>query len=150
MAASRENRSTKAGLETMKLTALDALYEDLWAALGPKVHRGAAAKRRATAALLRTADAILIRTIIDPLDQKGGKGGIEASKRYALYEDGQSLADFILRHGDGPHLRLDIQRGNIRLVTSAKTGAKTGAKAGAKAAGKARPRKTGKTPARPR
>lgn len=142
MAASRKKRSTKASLETMKLATLDALYEDLWAALGPKAYHGAAAKRRATAALLRTADAIRIRTIIDPLDQKGGKGGIEASKRYALYEDGQSVADFILKHGDGPHLRLDIQRGNIRLVTPAK--------AGAKAARKARPRKAVKKPAKTR
>ena len=105
-----------AKLNKMNVTALDALYEDLWAALGPKAHQGVAAKRRATAALLRTADAIRVRTIIDPLDQKGGKGGIEASKRYALYEDGQSVADFILKHGDGPHLRLDVQRGNIRLA----------------------------------
>lgn len=131
MAASRI-----ANLEKMTVTALDALYEDLWAALGPKAYQGAAAKRRATAALLRAADAIRVRTIIDPLDQKGGKGGIEASKRYALYEDGQSVADFILKHGDGPHLRLDVQRGNIRLV------------AGAKAAAKARPRKAAKKPAR--
>lgn len=142
MAASRKNRSKKATLETMKVAALDALYEDLWAALGPKAYQGAAAKRRATAALLRTADAIRIRTIIDPLDQKGGKGGIEASKRYALYEDGQSVADFILKHGDGPHLRLDIQRGNIRLLAPAKAGAKAAPKAGR--------RKAGKTPARPR
>jgi hypothetical protein len=128
--------SQKAKLEKMNVKALDALYEDLWAALGPKAHQGAAAKRRATAALLRVADAIRVRTIIDPLDQKGGKGGIEASKRYALYEDGQSVADFILKHGDGPHLRLDIQRGNIRLV------------AGAQAARKAGPRKTAKKAAR--
>jgi hypothetical protein len=105
-----------AALEKMSVKKLDELYEDLWAALGPKTHQGAAAKRRATAALLRAADAWRVRTIIDPLDQKGGKGGAEASKRYALYEDGQSVADFILKHGDGPHLRLDVQRGNIRLV----------------------------------
>jgi hypothetical protein len=125
-----------AKLEKMNVKALDALYEDLWAALGPKAYQGAAAKRRATAALLRVADAIRVRTIIDPLDQKGGKGGIEASKRYALYEDGQSVADFILKHGDGPHLRLDIQRGNIRLVTGTKAASKTG------------PRKTAQKPAR--
>jgi len=140
MAATRQNRTAKATLESMTVTALDALYEDLWAALGPKAHRGTAAKRRATAALLRTADAIRIRTIIDPLDQKGGKGGIEASKRYALYEDGQSVADFILKHGDGPHLRLDIQRGNIRLMAPAKRGAK--------AARRAAPRKAAQKPAR--
>jgi hypothetical protein len=131
MAASR-----MANLEKMNVKALDALYEDLWAALGPKAYQGVAAKRRATAALLRVADAIRVRTIIDPLDQKGGKGGIEASKRYALYEDGQSVADFILKHGDGPHLRLDIQRGNIRLLT------------GAKAAPKPAKRKAAKKPAR--
>lgn len=107
--------SPMAKLGKMSVKALDELYEDLWAALGPKAYRGAAAKRRATAALLRAADAVRVRTIIDPLDQKGGKGGVEASKRYALYEDGQSVADFILKHGDGPHLRLDVQRGNIRL-----------------------------------
>ena len=115
MAASR-----LANLEKMNIAALDALYEDLWAALGPKAYQGAAAKRRATAALLRAVDAIRVRTIIDPLDQKGGKGGIEASKRYALYQDGQSVADFILKHGDGPHLRLDVQRGNIRLAPAAR------------------------------
>jgi len=108
--------STLAALEKMSVKALDTLYEDLWAALGPKTYQGAAAKRRATAALLRAADAWRVRTIIDPLDQKGGKGGVEASKRYALYEDGQTVADFILKHGDGPHLRLDVQRGNIRLA----------------------------------
>lgn len=127
MAASR-----LVNLEKMNVAALDALYEDLWAALGPKAHQGAAAKRRATAALLRAADAIRVRTIIDPLDQKGGKGGIEASKRYALYEDGQSVADFILKHGDGPHLRLDVQRGNIRLAAAARPA----------------PRKTAKKPVR--
>ncbi|MFN4283298.1 MAG: hypothetical protein ACK4NA_11715 [Alphaproteobacteria bacterium] len=120
--------SLLAKLDKMNIKALDALYEDLWAALGPKTYQGVAAKRRATAALLRAADAIRVRTIIDPLDQKGGKGGIEASKRYALYEDGQTVADFILKHGDGPHLRLDVQRGNIRL-------------AAAKAPTKAKPRK---------
>lgn len=113
MAASR-----LAALDKMSVKALDALYEDLWAALGPKTYQGAAAKRRATAALLRAADAFRVRTIIDPLDQKGGKGGIEASKRYALYEDDQTVADFILKHGDGPHLRLDVQRGNIRLAAA--------------------------------
>lgn len=136
MAASRQNPSVKAKLDSMKVAALDALYEDLWAALGPKAYRGAAAKRRATAALLRAAGAMRIRTIIDPLDQKGGKGGIEASKRYALYEDGQSVADFILKHGDGPHLRLDVQRGNIRLLAAGT--------AGAKPASKSRPRETAK------
>jgi hypothetical protein len=110
--------ASAADLAKMNVKALDALYEDLWAALGPKVHRGAAAKRRATAALLRAADKIRVRTIIDPLDQKDGKGGAEASKRYALYEDGQTVADFILKHGDGPHLRLDVQRGNIRLAAA--------------------------------
>lgn len=126
--------SLLAKLEKMGVKALDELYEDLWAALGPKAYQGAAAKRRATAALLRAADAIRVRTIIDPLDQKGGKGGVEASKRYALYEDGQSVADFILKHGDGPHLRLDVQRGNIRLAT-AKSAAKAPAR---KAPGKAK------------
>ncbi len=108
--------SSLADLEKMSIKALDELYEDLWAALGPQVYKGAAAKRRATAALLRKANAVRVRTIIDPLDQKGGKGGAEASKRYALYEDGQTVADFLLKHGDGPHLRLDVQRGNIRLA----------------------------------
>jgi hypothetical protein len=135
MAASRI-----ANLEKMNVKALDALYEDLWAALGPKAYQGVAAKRRATAALLRVADAIRVRTIIDPLDQKGGKGGIEASKRYALYEDGQSVADFILKHGDGPHLRLDIQRGNIRLLAAAQSTTRP--------ARKAAPRKAGKKAAR--
>ncbi|HEU0070527.1 MAG TPA: hypothetical protein VFS04_04460 [Alphaproteobacteria bacterium] len=117
-----------AKLGKMSVKALDELYEDLWAALGPKAYQGAAAKRRATAALLRVADAIRVRTIIDPLDQKGGKGGVEASKRYALYEDGQSVADFILKHGDGPHLRLDVQRGNIRLAATQRPARKRPAK----------------------
>ena len=110
--------SSLADLKKMSVKALDELYEDLWAALGPQIYKGAAAKRRATAALLRKANAVRVRTIIDPLDQKGGKGGAEASKRYALYEDGQTVTDFLVKHGDGPHLRLDVQRGNIRLAAA--------------------------------
>ncbi len=143
MAVSGRKRAAKAktlNLRTMTIAALDALYEDLWAALGPTIHQGGAAKRRATADLLRAADAIRIRTVIDPLDQKGGKGGAEASKRYALYEDGQSVADFIRKHGDGPHLRLDVQRGNIRLVAPS-----PGKAAGAR---RAAPHPAAKKPAR--
>lgn len=103
-------------LTRMGVAELERLHEDLWAALGPQRPTGKAALVRAVRRALRAAGAVRIRTVVDPLDQPGGGGGIEASKRYKLYEDGQTVADFILAHGDGPHLRLDVQRGNVRLV----------------------------------
>ena len=100
----------------LDVAGLEKLYEDLWCALGPKKTNGKAAARQAVARILRQAQAVRIRTIVDPLAAPGGGGGGEASKRFQLYEDGQTVADFILKHGDGAHLRLDVQRGNIRLV----------------------------------
>lgn len=105
-----------AALTGMSVVALNKLYEDLWLAVGPKKLTGKAAARRTVERALRAARSIRIRTIVDPSDapETGGLG--EASKRYKLYNDGESVADFILRHGDGAHLRLDVQRGNIKLL----------------------------------
>jgi hypothetical protein len=104
-------------LEKMTVTALNRLYEDLWLAIGPQKPGNKAAARRAAARALRAANAIRIRTIVDPLDAPGSGGLGEASKRFKLYRDGETVADFILRHGDGAHLRLDVQRGNIKLLS---------------------------------
>jgi len=104
------------GMKTLRRTTaeLKRLHEDLWIALGPAPVAGRAATERALAKIMRTAETVRIRKIVDPMD--AGVAGAEASKRYRLYEDGQSVADFILKHGDGGHLRLDVQRGCIRLV----------------------------------
>jgi hypothetical protein len=103
-------------LAAMNLAALNKLYEDLWLAIGPKKLGNKSEARRAAARALKAAEAIRIRTIVDPLDAPGHGGLAEASKRFKLYRDGETVADFILRHGDGAHLRLDVQRRNIRLV----------------------------------
>lgn len=101
------------GLST---AALNKLYEDLWLAIGPKKLSNKADAQRAAARALRAADAIRIRTIVDPLDAPGFGGAAEASKRYKHYRDGETVAEFILRYGDGAHLRLDVQRRNIKLL----------------------------------
>ena len=95
---------------------LKRLYEDLWIALGPQHATDRAGAERAFDRLRRAAERVRIRKIMDPLDAKVWSGGSEASKRYQTYTDGQSVADWILRHGDGGHLRLDVQRGCIRLA----------------------------------
>ncbi len=105
-----------AALTNMNTVALNKLHEDLWLAMGPKKASSKTAARRAVDRALRDARAIIIRTVVDPLDAPGHGGLEEASKRFKLYRNGESLADFILRHGDGAHLRLDVQRGNIKLV----------------------------------
>ena len=110
-------------LEGMTVAALNKLYEDLWLAIGPQKLSNKTAARRAAARALRAADAIRIRTIVDPLDAPGTGGLGEASKRFKLYRDCETVTDFILRHGDGAHLRLDVQRGNIKLLS--KRGVKT-------------------------
>jgi hypothetical protein len=96
------------------IAEINRLTEDLWIALGPKRARTRAEAERALARMRRAAEAVKIRKIVDPL--AAGLAGAEASKRYRLYEDGQSVADFILKHGDGGHVRLDAQRGCIRLI----------------------------------
>ena len=108
--AQRQKRRTTA--ETKRL------YEDLWIALGPPHAADRAGAEFLLKRITRTAETVHIRKIIDPVE--AGVAGSEASKRYQLYEDGQSVADFIQRHGDGGHLRLDAQRGCIRLVRPAK------------------------------
>ncbi len=105
-----------AALTGMTVAELNRLYEDLWLALGPKKHGSKAEALRTAARALRAADAIRIRTIVDPADAPTFGGFAEASKRYKLYRDGETVAEFILRHGDGAHLRLDVQRGNIKLI----------------------------------
>jgi hypothetical protein len=97
---------------------INRLHEHLWIALGPKRVRSRAEATRALARIMRTAETVRIRKIVDP--EKAGVAGAEAGKRYRLYEDGQSVADFVLKHGDGGHVRLDAQRGCIRLVESDK------------------------------
>lgn len=97
-------------------TELKRLYEDLWIALGPRHATDRAGAERLLERISRTAESVRIRKIMDPLDAKTWSGGAEASKRYRTYRDGQSVADWILAHGDGGHLRLDVQRGCIRLV----------------------------------
>ena len=101
-------------LQGQSVKALNRLYEDLWLAMGPKTYSGKPEALRAAARALKAAQGIRIRTIVDPLDAPGSGGLEEASKRFRLYRDGESVADFILRHGDGAHLRLDVQRKNIR------------------------------------
>ena len=100
--------------------AIRRLYEDLWIALGPKHATDRIGAERALARMQRVAGAVRIRKIMDPLDAKVWSGGTEASKRYQTYKDGQSVAEWIGEHGDGGHLRLDVQRGCIRLVSPAK------------------------------
>lgn len=100
------------------------LYEDLWIALGPRQPTDRAGLERAFERMRRAAERVRIRKIMDPLDAKTWSGGAEASKRYKTYVDGQSVADWIVRHGDGGHLRLDVQRGCIRLVPAPKRPAK--------------------------
>lgn len=100
------------------IAEINRLTEDLWIALGPKRARTRAEAERALARITRTASAVRIRKIVDPL--AAGLAGSEASKRYQLYEDGQSVADFVLKHGDGGHVRLDAQRGCIRLKPAPK------------------------------
>lgn len=94
---------------------LRSLYEDLWIALGPKHATDRTGIEQAFNRMKKRADTVRIRKIMDPLDAKVWSGGGEASKRYQTYTDGQSVADWILLHGDGGHLRLDVQRGCIRL-----------------------------------
>jgi hypothetical protein len=95
---------------------LRKLYEDLWIALGPRHAPDRAGAERALKRMQSAAERIHIRKIIDPRDAKEWSGGSEASKRYRTYSDGQTVADWILQHGDGGHLRLDVQRGCIRLA----------------------------------
>ena len=95
------------------LAEINQLYEDLWIAMGPRKISGRGAAERALARMVRAAERRVIRKIVDPFES--GKAGAEASKRYQLYEEGQSVADFIGKHRDGGHLRLDVQRGCIRL-----------------------------------
>jgi hypothetical protein len=99
---------------------LKKLYEDLWIALGPKPPNGRAGAEQAFERMRRAAERIHIRKVIDPRDSEVWSGGSEASKRYQTYSDGQTVADWVLQHGDGGHLRLDVQRGCIRLVPAAK------------------------------
>ena len=103
-------------LQRQSVRTLNRLYEDLWLAMGPAKYRGKTEALRAATRALKAAQGIRIRTIVDPLDAPGSGGLEEASKLFRLYRDGESVADFILRHGDGAHLRLDVQRKNIRLV----------------------------------
>jgi hypothetical protein len=105
-----------AALRGMTVADLNGLHENLWLALGPKKPAGKADALRAVGRALRAADAVRIRTIVDPAEAPSLGGLGEASKRYKLYRDGETVADFILRHGEGAHLRLDVQRGNIKLV----------------------------------
>jgi hypothetical protein len=95
---------------------VNRLYEDLWIALGPRHATDRAGAERILERITRTAKGVRICKVMDPRDAKAWSGGAEASKRYRTYRDGQSVADWILEHGDGGHLRLDVQRGCIRLV----------------------------------
>lgn len=112
--------SAKRGEKRRTTAEMKGLYEDLWIALGPKHATGRAGVERAFERMRRIAETVRIRKIMDPLDAKVWSGGSEASKRYRTYRDGQTVADWILQHGDGGHLRLDVQRGCIRLAPSPK------------------------------
>jgi hypothetical protein len=108
-------------MERRRTTAeLRRLYEDLWIALGPVRATDRAGIEHAFERMRRIAEGVRIRKIMDPLEAKVWSGGSEASKRYQTYDDGQTVADWILKHGDGGHLRLDVQRGCIRLVSARK------------------------------
>ena len=56
------------------ITALNKLYEDLWLAMGPKKYRSKPEALRAAKRALKAAEAMLIRTIVDPLDAPGNGG----------------------------------------------------------------------------
>ena len=102
-------------LSGMSVAELNRLHEDLYVALGPDFEEGREGVTRNVEEILKIAAALRIQRIVDPIDAPGG-GGKEASARYKLYRDGQTVADFIREHGDGCHLRLDVQRGNIKLI----------------------------------
>ena len=100
----------------MTVEELNLLYEHLYVAIGPRrMHDRAEALRNVRHALA-VARELKISMIVDPLDQPNGAGGSEASKRYKLYRDADTVEKFILTHGDGGHLRLDVQRGNIAVA----------------------------------
>ncbi len=101
-------------LAGMTVEEINRLYEDLYVALGPDHQEGREGAIRNVEEALKIADTLRIQPIADPMDGPGG--GKEASARYKLYRDGQTVADFIREHGDGCHLRLDVQRGNIKLI----------------------------------
>lgn len=107
-------KTTKAKNGARNVDAVNRLYEHLWIALGPQLGRNRTEALRVLGKIRRTAAATAIHKIVDPLE--AGVAGPEASKRYKLYKEGESVADFILRHGDGGHVRLDVQRGCIALV----------------------------------
>jgi hypothetical protein len=99
----------------MNVEELNRLYEDLYVALGPDHGEGRERAIGNVEEALKIAGTIRIERIVDPMDAPGG-GGKEASARYKLYRDGQTVAAFIREHGDSCHLRLDVQRGNIKLI----------------------------------
>ena len=101
-------------LAGMSVEELNRLHEDLYVALGPDFEEGREEAIRNVEEALNIAATLRIQRILDPMDAPGG--GKEASARYKLYRDGQTVADFIREHGDGCHLRLDVQRGNIKLI----------------------------------
>ncbi len=101
-------------LAGMTVAEINRLYEDLYVALGPDHEEGREGAVRKVEEALKIAATLRIQRIVDPMDAPGG--GKEASARYKLYRDGQTVADFIGEHGDGCHLRLDVQRGNIKLI----------------------------------
>lgn len=102
-------------LAGMTVEEINRLYEDLYVALGPGHEEGREGAIRNVEEALKIAATLRIQRIVDPMDAPGG-GGKEASARYKLYRDGQTVADFIREHGDGCHFRLDVQRGNIKLI----------------------------------
>lgn len=73
-----------AALAGMTVAELNRLYEHLRLALGPKKQAGKAEAQRAAARALGAADAVRIRTIVDPADAPTFGGFAEASKRYKL------------------------------------------------------------------
>ncbi len=102
-------------LADMSVDQLNRLHEDLYVALGPDREEDRKGAIRNVEEALKIAATLRIQRIADPMDGPGG-GGREASARYKLYRDGQTVADFIREHGDGCHFRLDVQRGNIKLI----------------------------------
>lgn len=109
-----------AALPGMSVAALARLSEDLLLAIGPerltRKQNARCAVERARRRPFASAQSSTRWTHRKPAALA------EASKRFKLSKDGKSVADFILRPGDGAHLRLDVQRGNIKLLPKPKGG----------------------------
>jgi hypothetical protein len=102
-------------VEEMTLDELNRLYEELYVAIGPRRMTDRAQALRNVEHARAIARGMKIRQIIDPAEQKDAKGGHLASQRYKHYAELDTVEKFIVTYGEGGHLRLDVQRGNIEI-----------------------------------